>query len=76
LPLRNYYFLPGSLRTRSLYRSEKAAGDRYPEVVGATVNSIVLLLSKDFLILIAVALLIAFPLSCGCDPLAAWIRLS
>ena len=33
------------------------------KVVGATVNSIVLLLSKDFLILIAVALLIAFPLS-------------
>jgi putative ABC transport system permease protein len=33
------------------------------KVVGATVSNIVLLLSKDFLILIAVALLIAFPLS-------------
>ena len=33
------------------------------KVVGATVNNIVWLLSKDFLILIAIALFIAFPLS-------------
>jgi ABC-type antimicrobial peptide transport system permease subunit len=33
------------------------------KVVGATVSNIVLLLSRDFLILIAIALLIAFPLS-------------
>jgi ABC-type antimicrobial peptide transport system permease subunit len=42
-------------------KRQKEIGIR--KVVGASVNGIVLLLSKDFLVLITIALLIAFPLS-------------